>query len=413
MRLADRALGVPACAVLTWIRRALDRRRCDGPVRRILFVKLAEQGATVLAYPMLRRAVERVGAENIYFMAFEENRFILDLLEVVPRQNVITLSSRSLPSFALSALRAIQQVRRLDIDTAIDMEFFARSTALLTYLSGARRRIGFHCFAAEAPVRGDLMTHRLPYNPYLHTMQMYRLMIEALDVDPAQLPALGIDVPADDLDLPLMRPTPSQVQRVRELLREASGMESPFPLVLLNPNAGDMLPIRKWEGRRFVELARRLLQGSAQVHIALTGAPDEARATHQLAAEVGDRRCFSVAGKTTLDELLVLYTLSEVMVTNDSGPSHFASLTPMDVVTLFGPENPNLWGARTPRNHILWAALPCSPCINAMNHRVTTCTNNLCMQRITVDQVLAKVTAILQRRLNADRPSALAEAVSG
>ena len=86
------------------------------------------------------------------------------------------------------------------------------------------------------------------------------------------------------------------------------------------------------------------------------------------------------------------------MVTNDSGPAHYATLTSIDVVTLFGPESPEVFGARSERSHLMWAGLACSPCVNAFNQRVTTCTNNLCMQAISVDQVFEKMTSVLQRR---------------
>ena len=46
-------------------------------------------------------------------------------------------------------------------------------------------------------------------------------------------------------------------------------------------------------------------------------------------------------------ELLTLYTLADVLVTNDSGPAHFASLTPVHTVVLFGPETPLLFGSRS------------------------------------------------------------------
>jgi len=107
--------------------------------------------------------------------------------------------------------------------------------------------------------------------------------------------------------------------------------------------------------------------------------------------QVGSERCFSLAGKTTLRQLLVLYTLAEVLATNDSGPAHFAALTPIDVVTLFGPETPALFAALTPRNHVLWSGIVCSPCVNAFNNRESQCKNNICMQRITVEQVFAEV----------------------
>jgi ADP-heptose:LPS heptosyltransferase len=403
MRLADRALGIPACAVLTLFRKLLDRRRSDSPVRRILFVKLAEQGATVLAYPALRSAVDRVGAQNVFFMVFEENRFILDMLEVVPKENVICLRTDGIFSLLSSVVQGLQQARGLNIDTVIDMEFFARSTAVLSYLSGAARRVGFHGFAAEGPWRGDLMSHRLGYNPHLHTMQMYGVMVASIDADASRLPALDLAPPASDAPLPVIQPAADETERVRAIVRKASGLAEPWPLILLNANAGDMLPLRKWESARYIELAKRLLATSSDVRIAFTGSPAEASSAAEFVAAVGDKRCFSVAGLTTLRELIVLYTLAEVMVTNDSGPAHFAALTPIDVVTLFGPETPDLFAARTPRSHILWANLPCSPCVSAFNNRVSTCTDNVCMKRITVDQVFELVSSLLERRLRGDR----------
>lgn len=158
----------------------------------------------------------------------------------------------------------------------------------------------------------------------------------------------------------------------------------------MNPNASDLLPLRRWPGERYVELARRLLAKHQDVFVGFTGAPDEATATAELVRQVGSSRCISLAGKTTLRQLLVLYTLAEVLVTNDSGPAHFATLTPIRVVTLFGPETPALFAARTLRNTVLWAGIACSPCVNAYNSRQSPCRDNLCMQAITVDKVFAE-----------------------
>ena len=149
--------------------------------------------------------------------------------------------------------------------------------------------------------------------------------------------------------------------------------------------------MRRWPSERYVDLARRLLDQFPEAFVAFTGAPGEAPAAAALAAQVASRRCVSLAGKTTLRELLVLYAFARVLVTNDSGPAHFATLTPVRVVTLFGPETPALFAARTPRNQVLHAALPCSPCVNAYNNRRSPCRNNLCLQAISVDQVFAAV----------------------
>jgi ADP-heptose:LPS heptosyltransferase len=97
-----------------------------------------------------------------------------------------------------------------------------------------------------------------------------------------------------------------------------------------------------------------------------------------------------------LRELLVLYTLADTLVTNDSGPGHFASMTDIHSIVLYGPETPGLFGAIGGRSHIIHAGLACSPCVNVFNHRFSPCKNNLCMQSISVEEVYQAVHASLQ-----------------
>jgi len=118
----------------------------------------------------------------------------------------------------------------------------------------------------------------------------------------------------------------------------------------------------------------------------------------ELVTRIDSPRCFNLAGRTTLRQLLIVYGLAEVMVTNDSGPAHFATLTPIDVITLFGPEHPALFGARSPRNHVLFANLACSPCVSAQNNRTTPCRDNRCLQAIEVETVYDVLRGILEKR---------------
>jgi hypothetical protein len=93
--------------------------------------------------------------------------------------------------------------------------------------------------------------------------------------------------------------------------------------------------------------------------------------------------------------LLVLFCVADVLVTNDSGPGHFAALTSINTVVLFGPETPALFGPVGENQHALYAGLACSPCVSALNHRFSMCKNNVCMQAITVEQVYKRVVTAL------------------
>src|SRR5207253_4593943 len=298
------------------------------------------------------RATAMVGRENVYFVVFEDNRFILDVMEIIPEQNVITISTKSPYTLAIGAFRAVLRARKIDIDAVIDMEFLTRFSAMLTFLTGAKPRVGFHTFFGDGPYRGDLMTHRLLYNPYLHTSQMFEAMVEALTRDPAVLPTFDF-TPCGNQPLARFRPSPSEAAEINALLQRENPRIGSAPLILLNPNASDLLPLRRWPPVRYVELARRLLERYPDLFIGFTGSPAEAGPNNRLADEVGSSRVIRLAGKTTLRQVLVLYTRSEILVTNDSGPAHFASMTPIRVVTLFGPETPALFAARSPNTTVL------------------------------------------------------------
>lgn len=400
MRRIDRWLGIPVCLMLTWWRRCFGRRvpaALQKP-RRLLFIKLAEQGSTVLAQQALRAAIDRVGRDNVYFLLFAENRPILDVLGLVPAENVIAIRTGGLLRTVWGALRALLQLRRARIDATIDLEFFARSSAALSYLSGARWRVGFHAFGGEAAYRGDLLTHRVPFNPYLHTSQTFQVLVEALEHRADRFPVFDLALPPPGPAERLFIPQEQETAAVRRFLRQLLGSMADHRLILLNANASDLMPLRRWPRERYATLARGLLARYADAVIVFTGAPSESKAVEELARAVGSERCISMAGKTTLRQLLTLYWLAEVLVTNDSGPAHFATLTPVDVVVLFGPETPRLFAAVSSNTHPLWAGLACSPCINAFNDRYSACRDNVCMQRITGEQVFAEVCRLYEAR---------------
>ena len=401
VRRFDTWLGKPMCFALTALRKLLYPfawlRRPPGPVKKILLVKMIEQGATVLAYRAIARAVEMVGRENVYFWVFQENRFILDLLELVPPENVLVIRAKKPLTLFLDLIRTTWKARRLGIDATIDMEFFSRASAILAFLTGARRRVGLHRFTTEGPYRGDLLTHRVAHNPYLHVAASYYTLVEALNADPREVPLVKSRVPEVDFSPPPFVATPQEITKVQAILDRLAGRVVDRPIVLLNPNASDLLPLRRWPTEKFIELGRRILAAHPGVTLALTGAPDEADAARKVASQISPH-VLTLAGETSLRELFVVYSMADVLVTNDSGPGHFSSMTDITSIVLFGPETPAVFGPLGPNSKVVRSNLGCSPCVNAFNHRFSPCNNNVCMQQIEVDEVYRLVDDRLSQR---------------
>lgn len=400
LRLVDRLLGVPACAALTLMRHSARffRRRSapiNRPPQRVLFVQLAEAGSMVIADPAMRALAARTGAQ-CHCVTFALNRPSLAITGTVAEDNVFAIRTGSARELLVDAWRFLRWVRRTRIDTVVDFELFSRLTAVLCFATGVPRRTGFHRFAGDGLYRGDLYTDPVAFNPRLHMAQNYQMLVEAV------LGAATSPAPAPHLAIAALTPAvhprtiaAAELAAVRAQLADAlQGPLAGTRLVLVNANASAMLPQRRWPEANFVALIDALLARRADVRVLLIGAADDRATTATIAAQVADPRCVDGAGLFPLANLPALFSMAAVMVSNDSGPAHFASVTALPVIVLFGPETPALFrplGNAT----VISANLACSPCVNAGNQRRTQCTDNQCMKRISVAEVVAATSTVL------------------
>jgi ADP-heptose:LPS heptosyltransferase len=397
MRAVDRHVGIPLTFLLTQLLRLkeLFLPRPQSKPKRILFIELSEMGSTILADPALRKARNMLGAE-LFFVIFARNRASLDLTGTIPPKNVFTLRETSLFALAWDTLRFLRWTRQQNIDTVIDLELFSRFTALLTGASGAVNRVGFHRFCGEGLYRGEMLTHRVAYNLHLHIAKNFIALVNSLQTAEPELPYSKQLISDEEITLPQVQFTATELDGMRRRVAERYPDYNPtrHRLVLINPNASEMLPQRRWMPERYVELIRRILAAAPDVLVLITGAATEKEEAAEKCRQVNNLRCLNFAAAVRLAELPLLYSISLLMVTNDSGPGHFSSITRLPSFVLFGPEIPKLYGSLGNSTSI-FAGLACSPCVSAANHRKTPCTDNKCLQAITVEQVFAAIAPLL------------------
>lgn len=404
MRKVDRIAGIPLCALATPFVKLADRirsaRRRPSSPQRILFIELSEMGSAILVDPAMRIAMER-GAE-VYFLIFKSNAQSLSLLNTIPASRVLTIDASNLYRLARDTLHVLAQMRRLRIDTVIDLELFSRFTALLTGLSGASRRVGYHIFHGEGLWRGDMLTRKVHYNPHIHIAKNFVSLVHATFSQTEQIPFSKVSISNGEIALAQACVSDVQKQQMQQVIAQWAQTNGQMyepgktPVLLVNPNASELLVQRRWPKYLFAELIDRMAQRWPEALILITGSPGEFDYVDDVRLMSKTARALNFAGQVTFAELPALYSVSEVMVTNDSGPGHFASVTPLKTVVLFGPETPALYGALGGRSIPITAELACSPCVSAANHRKTACTDNVCMRAITVDQVMQAVQTHLK-----------------
>src|SRR5207253_203176 len=107
-------------------------------------------------------------------------------------------------------------------------------------------------------------------------------------------------------------------------------------------------------------------------------------------------RVFNTAGQLSLGEALALIEAAACVLTNDTGPMHMAFALERPTVCLFGPVDPLHYGITRPDIRILYAPVPCSPCVHEIDE--PPCRgNNVCMQRLMPELAVNHVLALLAR----------------
>lgn len=386
MRWLDRWLGVPLCFLLSLLPATRSAAPVHARTRRVLCVQLAEMGSLVLAAPAVTWL--RAQGREPYFVSFARNGACIAAAGLVAADHVFLWRTATPLVFAADMFRFLVWAWRCRFDAVVDFEPCSRFSALLGVLAGARLRVGYAQGRAD---RGRLYNLPVAYRGDRHFAENCIALVARL--------IAGVPPPLDVAERDWRGKLPPAAGDAGARIEDILGRRFPFRsattrLVLMNANAGDLLPQRRWPWPRYVELAQRLLAGHADIVIGFIGATGEAAAVDEIVAAVGSPRCASLAGDVSLADLPTLFARCRLLISNDSGPAHIAALVRTPALVMFGPEAPARYRPLGVAR-VLYAGLACSPCISVANQRRCSCRDNRCMQAIEVDDVAAGAAVIL------------------
>jgi heptosyltransferase-2 len=175
--------------------------------------------------------------------------------------------------------------------------------------------------------------------------------------------------------------------------RLAPSLASGKPLIGLNVGA-EYGPAKRWPLDRFAGVARMLAERTG-CHFVLFGGKADIPLAGELTRPLQGLTVTSLAGQTTLAELMAALALCQVVITNDTGPMHLAAALGTPVVVPFGSTSPELTGPGLPgdpRHQLLLGEAPCAPCF------LRQCPVDFrCMQSITVERTVQATLEVLSR----------------
>jgi len=348
---------------------------------------------------MFKALRERYPGATLHVLQLKKNQEVARMLRLTGDANFHGLDDSSPFRLARDIWRVSVAMRRLPLDAVIDCELFSRVSSLLSYLTGAPRRAGFTPHTQEGLYRGSYINCAIPYNPYQHISKQFLSLVDALESDgaPRHKAAPIRELPSETgLSVPF---TPEELQAYRAQVLHDHPVLANGKIVLMYAGGG-ILPERAWPIEHYARVARGLCEAGHGV--GLIGLRDDAVLADDLKQRVDSDLCVNLTGYTrSLRELLMLFHASHLLLSNDGGPGHFASLTPIRTLMFFGPETGKLYGPLPgpfgPQATVYESGIACSPCLSAYNHRLTFCDgDNQCLKRIAPDPVLADALQALR-----------------
>jgi len=396
-RFIDRWVGQLLCGVVSgWVRLTGASVKPVQNPKNILVILLSEMGSIVLAGPMFAQIRRQYPGVNIHILQLKKNQEVSKLLQLTKPEFMHSLDDKSGASLISDILSVSRKMRALGLDAVIDCELFSRVSALLSFTTGAPVRVGFTPHTQEGLYRGSFTNHAIPYNPYQHISKQFLALVDALESAGNMPRSKAAPIRALPTDTELRVDfTADELQNYRAKVNADHPVTVQRKLVLMYAGGG-ILPIRAWPAAHYARVAQGLC--AAGYAVGLIGLKDDAQLAKDLQAQVGSDACLDLTGYTrSIRELLMLFHTAKLLITNDGGPGHFATVTPIQTMVFFGPETGKLYGPLGNRNVVLESGIACSPCLTAYNHRLTFCDgDNQCLKRIAPDPVLDQALHFLQ-----------------
>jgi len=138
---------------------------------------------------------------------------------------------------------------------------------------------------------------------------------------------------------------------------------------------------KRWPGERYARVANTLAK-THQLHVVLAGGDNDREVCRSIAEQL-TAPFTNTTGRTTLKEFLSLSAHTKLILCNDSGAMHAASLFKTAGVALFGSTEPRWTGPISDSIQVLQEDVPCSPCF------LRECPIDFrCMNRLSEERVL-------------------------
>jgi heptosyltransferase II len=335
-------------------------------MNKILVVNVNWMGDVIFSSPIFKALKTAYPQSSVSCLAVPRVKEVLERITDI--DEVILYDEKGRHRNPLALIKLIYELRCKNFNIVFLLHR-SLTRALLVFLTGIPERVGY-----DTKGRGIFLTHKVkPLKGVRHRSDYYLNVLESF----------GIRI--DDRTTTLNASEAAQAD-----LKTISGthnIRDEDYLIIVHP--GGNWDLKRWPPENVALLIDHLM---ADLHakVIVTGASQDTALTNVITRFLKSDPII-LTGRTNLKELMALMHRADLVISADSGPLHLANSLGTEVVGIFGPTRPEITGTRAKaRSLILQHEVGC----NKDSCYYLDCPDNICMQSVTVENVLDAVKQI-------------------
>ncbi len=337
-----------------------------------LIIRLSSLGDIIHTLPAFSALRKNYTEAKISWVVEKEGKEILDFVPGIDRIIVSHTGGRRLNIKKIrQEISRLKQELKNENQVAFDFQGLVKS-GFLAFLSGAKKRIGFHRKNLREPLARFFYTERLEKIP------------ETIHVINKNLKLLSrIGIKEEKYEFPLILPD-ELLETVRMKFRE-KGYDGQKKLVLFN--VGAAWETKRWFPERWIELIETMKKKKEFFSLILWGNEEE----KALADTICEKTQIPLSPFLSLKEVIAAVKESSLLVSGDTFALQIACAFSRPVVGIFGPTNPRRNGPFDPRDKVAFHELECSYCYKR------ACSSLECLKKITPEEVASLSLQLLEK----------------
>ena len=328
----------------------------------ILITKYQGLGSLLLASGAIARLKRSYPRATFIFVGTVSTLELAKKFEVF--DEYFCLSDDNILSAFLSLLQILYKLKIRKIDWSFDLEVYSHLAGVISYFIHARNRVGF--ILETAALRQHIYTELIFFNRNDYLGRAYWRLLGVINP-----PKFHPEDPFDHASL--------------QLKKGPSNPIFPEKYVVLNINASDLSLERRWPRQYFESWSRKFLEVRSDYSIVLVGSGGSEG--QEVDAFFEHPRIRKLANQLSLDDFCRCIQGAQLVISNDSGPLHFAYTLGIPVIGLFGPTSAQAYLPPNSSKVIsIQEPMYCSPCVHHWD-RPPCKGNNQCLKSLPWEKV--------------------------